>query len=1258
MFAAARASLRSAVPVARRAASSSAAGAKSSPYAVWNEPAAYPIFVTVGLACFGAGWYLTRLARSPDIIWDRHNNPTPWNKVEQGTLTKMFTNQPDKGAPLSPMSLTAPGVSEQQSVRAALAAALLALGDPSLPIHTSALLAPFRHLLAVRPASPSLESVLTSPESFKYVVADQQDEVDGPQGFVRPGAYSARGSNAGSEYGGGIAGQRGSVASSMMWTSAGQDGPAPPPPLQLDPEEEERLADEWGLSKALSTVEDDIAAGSSAFATPAQAWELDNLAGIGLRRFPTATAMSEAGLLDQERKAEALAEAAAGEDMEILETKSMPDLDRPRSVSFADAVLTGLDLKLEERAAIKAMRGVAEEEDEAQSEGGFPRIKIIERSPTERRLRARAQSVGPELGLSALPTFSDLAAVASGPSSTGMSGGIASRDSLFLSPSARAQSSVGTLSGRRNSTFSAQGSRRGSFDALSAIDAPESRLSIAIPSGFSSGPRSPISPTSPASPNSAFPPRPSTSLSCTTTPIEPSTPGFTSRFDPMVIAAQRAELLKDRPQFQNEDGGKPPKVVLMPAPLAGRPPSPIRKERKEGPNSEGEDEEEEEEEEEPEEQEDDKPQRPAGALYGRSLMDVIAERKAVQKGKSRAYVPGTDGRRSMFDWKETSPAAAEALARLEGQGGELCTEEKEDDVPLALVPAGGAHRKQQIEEDSHQKQLARIAKSKSHVSIFGPDLIYQRELAAAKEVEDEERRERERMEEVERAKEEKRRRKEEKRKSKGKLRRKSQGALPAMETSTVWQSREREEYELTSEVVEDRYYPAFSAAYPPHPPSPPGHVGHSVAPSLSIPTALTTARAASLEDGDWFRPASPPVKLTNDSDDEEEDEFYKPRPISSLAHSGLLSPPEAGRGRPRISFGSESSDENRDEEDQPIRSVPAARTSSRLSLPFPGETSADLSLTASILSPTSTTSGHLPLPGQPSSVGHGGKANASIAETEDDRPLGVRYSRQSLAFSLDPQQDDEDEDEEPLARRYSRLSLGGTLDLSAVESSGERLGLDFGGGEKEWQEELEGGAGSEDEDDKPLGARFSVMPAGSADEDDVPLAFRRLSLAPSAVFAQQQYPTQVKATLRALDDDGQTVHSEDSDDKPLGLKAAAATNVAFPQAQSGFFPPPSVPFAGAPYNLPFAPSMPLFFPPAAAAGYPFAAASGMPMPMPMQMGAGGGGQDSMGLALAQMQMHAAMQQQQTVMEVGGAVGGPVGGPQPGENIERWRRGVF
>ncbi|EGG05666.1 uncharacterized protein MELLADRAFT_56354, partial [Melampsora larici-populina 98AG31] len=56
----------------------------------WYDPAVIPIYVVMGTAVGGASWYLARLARGPDIVWDRHNNPQPWNNVQQGQNTKLM----------------------------------------------------------------------------------------------------------------------------------------------------------------------------------------------------------------------------------------------------------------------------------------------------------------------------------------------------------------------------------------------------------------------------------------------------------------------------------------------------------------------------------------------------------------------------------------------------------------------------------------------------------------------------------------------------------------------------------------------------------------------------------------------------------------------------------------------------------------------------------------------------------------------------------------------------------------------------------------------------------------------------------------------------------------------------------------------------------------------------------------------------------------------------------------------------------------
>ncbi|KAA1091742.1 hypothetical protein PGTUg99_009142 [Puccinia graminis f. sp. tritici] len=57
----------------------------------WYDPAAIPIYVVIGTAMGGATWYLSRLARGPDIIWDRRGNPQPWNDVKPGQNTKLMS---------------------------------------------------------------------------------------------------------------------------------------------------------------------------------------------------------------------------------------------------------------------------------------------------------------------------------------------------------------------------------------------------------------------------------------------------------------------------------------------------------------------------------------------------------------------------------------------------------------------------------------------------------------------------------------------------------------------------------------------------------------------------------------------------------------------------------------------------------------------------------------------------------------------------------------------------------------------------------------------------------------------------------------------------------------------------------------------------------------------------------------------------------------------------------------------------------------
>ncbi|CDS07681.1 hypothetical protein LRAMOSA01630 [Lichtheimia ramosa] len=60
-------------------------------WSIWYKPEIIPIYITVGGACGLAGWYLTRLARGPEVVWDRRNNPYPWQNIDQDTQVKLMT---------------------------------------------------------------------------------------------------------------------------------------------------------------------------------------------------------------------------------------------------------------------------------------------------------------------------------------------------------------------------------------------------------------------------------------------------------------------------------------------------------------------------------------------------------------------------------------------------------------------------------------------------------------------------------------------------------------------------------------------------------------------------------------------------------------------------------------------------------------------------------------------------------------------------------------------------------------------------------------------------------------------------------------------------------------------------------------------------------------------------------------------------------------------------------------------------------------
>ncbi|KAJ9070084.1 hypothetical protein DSO57_1016981 [Entomophthora muscae] len=58
----------------------------------WVKPEVLPIVVIIGGALGGATWYVSRLARGVDVVWDRKNNPRPWEHVDQNTNLKLFAH--------------------------------------------------------------------------------------------------------------------------------------------------------------------------------------------------------------------------------------------------------------------------------------------------------------------------------------------------------------------------------------------------------------------------------------------------------------------------------------------------------------------------------------------------------------------------------------------------------------------------------------------------------------------------------------------------------------------------------------------------------------------------------------------------------------------------------------------------------------------------------------------------------------------------------------------------------------------------------------------------------------------------------------------------------------------------------------------------------------------------------------------------------------------------------------------------------------
>lgn len=504
-----------------------------------------------------------------------------------------------------------------------------------------------------------------------------------------------------------------------------------------DSEEAERLASEWGLGGYLSQ----LGSGSQSGSVGSIGSPLSGILGLPL------TATNSHGIsTDNDPDA-----------TEALETHSMPDLDHARPLSAFSMY------------------------NSAQSVSGptelpVRRVKILERRTSDGQLKPQS------LEALNLPSFGDLASLAAGNSTTSASSptdtrpGSVQRVSVFsLADRTTATSFPSRISsdmGRPSTSMSRP---------MSSYSRPLSRLSIAT-SGV-------VRATTPGS-TTGFPSRQSTqeedgndddepleTLVSRPHSTSPTTP-FTSRFDPAMLALARQEIEKERPVFKNKSASAPPAVVLMPAPLAGRSLSPPRKPRVDGPDDDQDSEQDPDLDGPGDEDDEATLQRPAGALYGRSLMDVMTEKKALLKARARHYDAGKDGRRSMGDWAD-SPAAQRFLA----------TTGTVDDG--ASIVGTGALAK---------PQAPHLPGSRSVMSMFGPDVIYQRDLEQLRLIEADEERERLAREELEAAEKEQERELAEQRHSgKGKLlkaKRRSQLGLEA--------EQQRGECHLLKRVLEAR----------------------------------------------------------------------------------------------------------------------------------------------------------------------------------------------------------------------------------------------------------------------------------------------------------------------------------------------------------------------------------------------------------------------------------------------------------------------
>ncbi|KAI9250744.1 NADH-ubiquinone reductase complex 1 MLRQ subunit-domain-containing protein [Sporodiniella umbellata] len=56
-----------------------------------RKPEIYPLFGILTFALSGAGFFMYRAARAPDVSWDHKSNPYPWQDIKDGEQVKLMT---------------------------------------------------------------------------------------------------------------------------------------------------------------------------------------------------------------------------------------------------------------------------------------------------------------------------------------------------------------------------------------------------------------------------------------------------------------------------------------------------------------------------------------------------------------------------------------------------------------------------------------------------------------------------------------------------------------------------------------------------------------------------------------------------------------------------------------------------------------------------------------------------------------------------------------------------------------------------------------------------------------------------------------------------------------------------------------------------------------------------------------------------------------------------------------------------------------